>query len=341
MMRRNFSLPGYFRAAHALVICALLLSAVPAPALAAQSVPGAPQREVLLNGLPILLAYRPGDPSVLLKLRIQSGAVFDLAGREGEMALLSDLLFPDPSTRVFVTEELGGQFEITTGYDHIDVLLSGRATEFERLADLLRGAVVNMRLAADDITRLRAERIKTARAANATPAAIADRLIAARLFGAHPYARLVAGTSESLARIERSDLMLARDRFLTADNARLVMLGGVEPARALRAFRQFLGAWRKSEVLVPATFRQPATPDARTLVVDQTDANTAEVRLAVRGLAHTDRDHVAAAVLAAIARARWQTALGTIKPDSLSVRHDARALAGLWQMSAQVRPADV
>ena len=88
--------------------------------------------------------------------------------------------------------------------------------------------------------------------------------LAARLYGAHPYGRLIAGTPESLARIERPDLMLARDRFLTADNARLVIIGGVEPARAMRAFRQFLGAWRKSEALVPATFRQPVAPDAGT-----------------------------------------------------------------------------
>jgi len=341
MMRRNFSLPIYLRATLALATCALLLSYAPAPARAAQSASGTPQREQLLNGLPILLAYRPGDPMVLLKLRIESGAVFDLAGKEGEMALLSDLLFPDQSTRVFVTEELGGQFEVTTDYDHIDVLLSGRANEFERLADILRGAVVNMRINADDVARLRAERIKTARAASATPAAIADRAIAARLFGRHPYARLVAGTPESLARVERNDLLLARDRFITADNARLIMIGGVEPARAMRAFRQFLGAWRKSEALVPATFRQPPTPDARTLVVDQAGTTTAEVRLAVRGLARADRDHVAAAVLAALARGRWQSALGAAGPNNLTVRHEARALGGLWQMSAQVRSADV
>jgi len=340
MMRRNFSLPLYLRAALMFAACALLIPYVPAPARAAQTISGAPQREQLLNGLPIMLAYRPGDPSVLLKLRIESGAVFDLAGKEGEMALLSDLLFPDQSTRAFVTDELGGQFEITTDYDHIDVLLSGRASEFERLADLLRSAVVNMRVNADDVARLRAERIKTARATSATPTTIADRAIAARLFGVHPYARFVVGTPESLARVERNDLLLARDRFITADNARLVMIGGVEPARAMRAFRQFLGAWRKSEALVPATFRQPATPDARTLVVDQPNAMTAEVRLAVRGLARTDRDHVAAAVGAALARARWQSALGPIKPDNLSVRHFARALGGLWQMSAQVRPAE-
>src|SRR5205085_398356 len=183
--RRNFSLPIYLRATLALATCALLLSYAPAPARAAQSASGTPQREQLLNGLPILLAYRPGDPMVLLKLRIESGAVFDLAGKEGEMALLSDLLFPDQSTRVFVTEELGGQFEVTTDYDHIDVLLSGRANEFERLADILRGAVVNMRINADDVARLRAERIKTARAASAKhscpqPSANRPRLTRAR-----------------------------------------------------------------------------------------------------------------------------------------------------------------
>src|SRR5205085_6816883 len=41
----------------------------------------------------------------------------------------------------------------------------------------------------------------------------------------------------------------------------------------------------------------------------------------------------------ALARARWQTALGTSKPEQLAVRHEAHALAGLWQMSARVRPA--
>src|ERR1041384_7021854 len=321
MMRQNFSLPRHLRAAFVLAACALLSPY--APVCTAQTLSGAPQREQLLNGLPIMLGYRPGDPSVLLKLRIESGAAFDLAGKEGEMALLGDLLFPDQSTSAFVTEELGGQFAITTDYDHIDVLLSGRTSEFERLADLLRTAVVNMRVNADDVARLRAERIKTARAASATAAVIAERAIAARLFGAHPYAGLVAGTPESLARIDRNDLLLARDRFVTADNARLVMIGGVEPARAMRAFRQFLGAWRKSETLVPATFRQPPAPDARTLVIDQAGATTAEVRLAVRGLARADRDQVAAAVVAALARNRWQSALGPIKPDNLSVRPEA------------------
>src|SRR4051812_44791398 len=58
-------------------------------AASAQTAPE-PRREQLLNGLRILLWNRPGDAKVYIKLRLHSGAAFDLAGKSGLMALLSD-----------------------------------------------------------------------------------------------------------------------------------------------------------------------------------------------------------------------------------------------------------
>src|SRR5215475_5276598 len=52
-----------------------------------------PEREQLLNGLRILLWPRNADQDVLIKVRIHSGAAFDVAGKAGQMAILSDLLF--------------------------------------------------------------------------------------------------------------------------------------------------------------------------------------------------------------------------------------------------------
>src|SRR6185369_12933487 len=57
-----------------------------------------PERDQLLNGLRLLFFVKPGSPEVVLKLRINSGAAFDLSGKSGQMALLGDLLFPDPAT---------------------------------------------------------------------------------------------------------------------------------------------------------------------------------------------------------------------------------------------------
>src|SRR5205085_9403836 len=103
----------------------------------------------LLNGLRVLMWSRPGDSNVYIKLRIHSGAAFDLAGKSGMMALLSDALFPDPTTREYFTEVLGGRVEVTSDYDTINVTLTGRTSEFERILELLRTALVNIQLTPD------------------------------------------------------------------------------------------------------------------------------------------------------------------------------------------------
>src|SRR5450432_1150993 len=75
-----------------------------------------PQRDQLLNGLRVVLWPRPGDPTVLVKLRIHSGAEFDTIGKQGTMALLGDILFPDATTHEYFKEEMGGRLEVNTTY---------------------------------------------------------------------------------------------------------------------------------------------------------------------------------------------------------------------------------
>lgn len=341
-MRRQFFSLKNRPARTTFVALALLVSlSLPVARVAAQNTgTPAPRREQLLNGLRLLLLHRPNDPQVLLKLRINNGAAFDLAGKEGLTTLLTDALFPDPGTRQYVTEELDGRLEVNTSYDRIEITLGGKASDFERLAELLRNALLQMRLAPEDVSRLRDERLKAARDAAAKPELVADRAIAARLYGSYPYGRTLAGTPESLARIDRFDLMLARDRFLIPNNSTLTLVGGVEAPRAMRVFRQFLGSWRKSETIPPATFRQPDAPDARTLIVNLPNASEVEIRLAARGLSRSDRDRAAAAVVAALVRERWTAALREFQPRSTFARHDMHNLSGVMLLGATV-PAGV
>ncbi|MET0647008.1 MAG: FHIPEP family type III secretion protein, partial [Pyrinomonadaceae bacterium] len=152
----------------------LLLSAgwVAAPAQTPQ-----PRREQLLNGLRILLWSRPADQNVLVKVRVHSGAAFDLAGREGLMASLADLMF-DQQTRDYVTEELGGRIEVAVGYDTLDITLAGRATDLERLLELARNAVTNPQLTPEVFERVRAARVKSLRETQPTAAEAAERAAA-------------------------------------------------------------------------------------------------------------------------------------------------------------------
>jgi predicted Zn-dependent peptidase len=321
---------SWLRALTALVL--LCTGWVAAPA---QTTPE-PRREQLLNGLRILLWSRPADQNVLIKLRVHSGAAFDLAGKEGLMATLVDAMF-DQQTRDYVTEELGGRIEVVLGYDTIDITLAGRATDFDRLLELARNAVTNPQLTPEVVERLRTARLKSLRETPPTAAEAADRAAAARLFGTYPYGRVISGTPESLARTERADLLLLRERFLNPDNTTLVVIGGFEPKRVMRSMRESFGVWRKSDRAIPATFKLPDPPDERTLVVNQTDAASVELRLALRGFARTDIDSPAAQVIAAVARERWLAAMPELKERSAYARHDSYRESGIFRMGATLK----
>lgn len=330
-----------FRARRAASLALLLLLQIcTAQSLAFAQAAPEPRRDNLLNGLNVLLWERPGQPDVLLKLRIHSGAAFDLAGKAGTMAVLGDALYADPTARDYITNELGGRLEVKTDYDSISVTLSGRAQDYERLVDSLRTAIINVSLSPATVTQLREARTKLLREEGANPTLLADRAVYTRLFGDHPYGRPYAGTTETLQRIERADLQYARERFLNPNNATLVIAGGVDRARALRALRQLLGGWRKSEAVAPSTFRQPDAPDPRTLIVDLPGTESAEVRVAVRGLARSDKDYAAATVLALVARDHWQSLMPELKQSAFFVRHEAHVLPGVFLMGASVRATD-
>lgn len=304
----------------------------------AQSMPEA-HREELLNGLRTVVLTQ-ASPNVSVRLRIHSGSAFDLQGRSGTMALLGDMLFPDPETRDFFTEELGGSLDVTTDYDAINIRMTGRANEFERMLELLRTALISTPVTNENLVRLRDARIKMVREMSVSPGFVADRAIAKRLFGDYPYGRPSAGAVETLARVERADLLLARERFLTPDNATLVVTGGVEKRRAIRAMRQLLGAWRKSDKLVPSTFRQPEAPDTRTLIIDMPGAENVEVRLAVRTLSRSDSDYASTLLLTLLARDRWQAALPELNKSAFFVHHKSQLLTGMLVMGASVRTTE-
>jgi len=298
--------------------------------------PSEPERNRLLNGLRVVLLPRPGEQEVLVKLRIHSGAAFDLAGKAGSMALLGDLLFPDPTTREYFTEEMKGRLNVATDYDSITITMQGRAREFERIIELLRLALATTQLTPENVAKAREGRIKVIRETSISPAMVADRAIASRLFGDFPYGRPYIGTVESLERVERVDLLLAGERFLNPNNSTLVIIGGVQSNRAMRVVRQLLGVWRKSEQLVPATFRQPLAPDSRALVINAPADQSVEVRLAMRGFARQDPDLTAATLLGIVVRQRWEGLLPELSRSPVFVRHDTFALPGMFVMGSTV-----
>ncbi|HEX5603817.1 MAG TPA: pitrilysin family protein [Pyrinomonadaceae bacterium] len=322
----SFSLRGC-AAAGVILLCAAIFSA--------QTPAQQPEREQLLNGLRLVFLLKPGSPEVTLKLRINSGAAFDLSGKSGQMALLGDLLFPDPATIDYFTDEMGGRLNVNVTYDSTTITMVGKADQLEHIVEVLRNALIATQFAPELVTKMRDARIKLLRDTTIAPAEVADRAIAARLYGDFPYGRPAAGSPEDVARVDRADVMLAHDRFLNSNNATLAIIGGVTKPRAMRTLRQLLGPWRKSEQIIPTTFRQPNPPDTRTLIVN-VPGPSVELRLAARGVSRSDTDYTIATVLARVAQNRWQASTPELAKQPVFVRSNAYVLPGDFVMGATV-----
>jgi zinc protease len=295
-----------------------------------------PRREQTLNGLRVLILQRPADPNVTLKLRIHSGSAFDLSGKAGTMSVLMGTLFPDPTTREYVADELGGKLDMSATYDSLDITMVGKPADFERLVELLRTALVSTQVTAEGLAAVKALKEKALLEAGASTGNQADAAIARRLFGDFPYGRPVEGTPESLAAIDRADLLLARQRFVNPNNSTLVVAGNIQTPRAMRALRQMLGGWRKSDTVVPATFREAAPADQRVLVIPSPDKGAVELRLAVRGLARSDKDTASAEVLIGVLKRRWASEAAATGASDLFVRNKAYLLPGIFVLGGKV-----
>jgi zinc protease len=318
----------------AFVLGLFVLIATDASAVARAQNVSAPRREQLLNGLKIVILPDAKSDKITVKLRVHAGSAFDPAGKTGAMRLLADNLFPEEGTRQFFEEDLGGSLNVESNYDFIQITASARAGEFEQVLDAVRTAVINPPITPETFKKLRDARLKEIAENSKKLENLADDAVRRHLFGDFPYGRALDGTNESLAKLDHFDLIFARDRFLTADNSTLVIAGNVKEAYAIRAAKQLFGAWRKSDKLVPATFRQPEAPDARIVVVDVPEAERAEIRIAVRGFARNDKDALAAELWAKFLEKRWQASMPENVRSSIQISHETHVLPGILLVRA-------
>lgn len=257
----------------------------------------APREEKLLNGLKVLIWKDNSAQKATVKIRIHNGAAFDPKDKSGVMALLSDILFPTEQAKAYFTEDLEGSLNAAANYDYIQITATGKTEELQAMLETLATAVVNPQINKENFDIVRQAHLKKVAELEKNPAYIADRAIAERLYGDFPYGRNSAGTSQSLAAIDTADLIKANDRFFTADNATVAVIGNVNSDFVYRAARRLFGGWKKSGVKIPSTFREADAPLTGKQFIEFPDAQNANIFQASRFAARNSKDYQAGLIL--------------------------------------------
>lgn len=294
----------------------LILSAAAVFAVAQTAKTPNPRQEKLLNTLKVLMWQDASSNQVTVKLRVHGGAAFDTLGKEGTMALLADALFPNESVKEFFREDLGGSLTVENNYDYIQINATGNADQILTILETVANAVTKPTLDKETTAKVKAARLAKIQELEKNPAYVADLAVAKRLFGDYPYGRSAEGTSDSLAKIDFADLILAKQRFLTADNATIAVSGNIKYEYVFKAIRQLFGGWEKADKKVPATFAQPSAPDTTALILRLPDNLGDEARFAFRSTARSDKEFWGSTILAEILGKRFQKYRATARQNS-------------------------
>jgi zinc protease len=256
---------------RALLVVAAVALLAPG-ALSASAAPIA-HREVLPNGIVLLVAERPGVPIVAVRAFMRAGAAFEPRDRAGLANLTGALLTrgtagrsgPDLDATI---EFVGGSLEAGAGRDGLVVSLSVLKRDLPLGLDLLSEVVLTPAFPEAELKRKVAQIQAAIKRSEEDPNAVAARALSRLVFGSHPYATPVEGTVESVGKLTRDDVVAFYRDHVRPDAAIIAVVGDVTVADARREVLARFGGW------TPPATSPPAPPPAATPVPPQTESIT-------------------------------------------------------------------
>jgi predicted Zn-dependent peptidase len=274
----------------------------------------------------------PTTDKVTLKVRVHAGSAFDPQGKEGLMKLLAANIFPNPEAKEYFADQLGGSLDVVSNYDYIQINATSRPDKLASMIETLARAVVSMENDKETTVKLKDIQMKRLGELSSDPSYVADEAAAARLLGTFPYGRPKDGTAASLAKIDFADLLAAKQRFFTADNATVAISGKYDQTEAYRAVRRYFGAWLKADKLVPSTFRQPEDPPAGVQMLASPAADKFEVRFITRGTSRGSNDFAAYGIAAKVLENRLKASVSSDASKSIAVESMDHVLPGIFMI---------
>ncbi len=233
----------------------------PAPGAAPELVVPKFVKQVLPNGLTVMVSEEHSLPLVGLAVATGAGTAADPKGKAGLAALTYDMLLQGagPYDAVALDEQfakLGGSAFAVTRPDGAMVgtrVLSSSAVEATRL---LSQVVLKPRFEKAEFERQKGRRLATLALSVGSPEYLLNEALGQTLYGAdHPYARPGSGTPESVEKLTLEDLRAFYKANLGPKDAVFIATGDVTLDQAVAWAKQAFGSWKAPAV------RPPAPPD--------------------------------------------------------------------------------
>ena len=214
------------------------------------------QRAKLSNGLELILAERHAVPIVNLEMLVDVGYAADQHAVEGTASLTLAMLDEGTTSRdaLEISQQLAALgAELTTGsnLDLSSVSLSALVENLDASLEIFADVILRPAFDEAEVGRLKQQQLATIQREKATPRSMALRVFPRLLYGpGHAYGISFtgSGTEESVAGIDRDQLVAFHETWFKANHASLVIVGDTTLAEIQPKIEKLFADWTAGDV---------------------------------------------------------------------------------------------
>lgn len=256
----------------------------------------------LPGGFRLAVATLPQSECAALSIHLPAGSRDDPTDQSGLAHFVEHMVFKGTKRRdaraiSLETEDVGASLNACTSEDLVTYEARGDAETLPLLADVLSDLVWHAVFPESEIALEReviGEEIVMYRE---SPSDHIGDLISSALWSPHPVGEPIAGSEESIARIDRAALLAFRDRQHFRTDTVIAIAGPFTPEQAAEAIRPHLPTARPA---VPGIALDPAALPAPRQIVDRRDTEQLQLALGFRTPGRRDPRRHALRLLAMI-----------------------------------------
>jgi zinc protease len=267
---------------------------------AAEAGSGRAVRQVLPNGLTLIVAEDRVAPSVAIKGYLLAGPVEDPPRKAGLATLTAELATRGTASQKAAElaermDFLGASATVQAEQETVAITAQTLSEHFDAVLDYLADCLRNPAFPAEEFDRsLRQLKGRLAREAE-DPRDRAQRELFVRLYPpGHPLHRNPHGVPEDLEGIGREDVIRFHARLYRPERTVLVVVGDLSPDKALASVQRAFGGWARSEESTPPRPPLPTVASTTRTIVPLPGKAEAIVLMGGNGVTRHDPDYYAA-----------------------------------------------
>ncbi len=245
----------------------------------------------LPNGLTVIAIARSAVPLVELRLRVPFGRAPLARG-----TLLSQALFTGTSTMSSIDiaaqlQAVGGGLSAGLDPDWLQISGDSLAAGLDRMLEILASVLTDPAYPNDEVATERDRLVDNIQVALSQPAHLARTALLKRMYGRHPYA-VQTPEPNQVHGVRPAQLRALHADRVRPDGAVLVLVGDINPEKAIDAAEKALGSWTGPgrDGTIAAT---PPLETGPLVLVDRPGSVQSSLRMALPALPRTDPDYAA------------------------------------------------